>query len=173
MEIHLSACTSRMSDGKEKAAAEAAEKHAMTEFKRSGTFDKIRKDTLRSWESSDEGVAFLAKLKGIVTSEIERDPSLLARDRGKAATLIGGSVERSQLYPDARTAAAKKIFQSEDFKMRVYESLKQYFPKTDEAQNGNKIDNEKQNDIGGDTKGQKALSAKEAALEFIKREQGA
>ncbi len=42
--------------------------------------------------------AFAASLTNLAESEIERDPSLLSRDRGKAATLIEGAVDRTDIY---------------------------------------------------------------------------
>ena len=39
----------------------------------------------------------------IVESEIDREPSLLSRERGKAATLIEGAVDRSSIYRDVES----------------------------------------------------------------------
>lgn len=139
-------------------ATEAAEKAAIEQFKRGGDFDAIRKDTLRRWEASEDGAAFLRKLRTIVTAEIERDRSLLARDRGKAATLVGGAVERTNLYQDTRLAAAKNVFQSQNFKQRIYDALKKYMPDEGESKEDVQVD--------------KKISAQEAARAFIEREEG-
>lgn len=156
-------------EDKEKAASEAAEKAAIVAFKRSGDFDIIRKETLRKWQESPDGLAFHEKLKNIVDKEVERDHSLLARDRGKAATLLGGSVERTQLYPEARLAAAKNIFQTEEFKKSIYESLTKYFP----AQTGETPQSETTASNNGSAQTDKdKTSAHDAAMAFIAREQG-
>lgn len=160
------------SDSKDKSSADDVEKRAITEFKRSGAFDRIRKETLHQWESSKDGIAFLSSLQAIVKADVERDPSLLARDRGKAATLIGGSVERSQVYPDARLAAAKNIFQTEAFKQRVYDALKQYFPENDNQQQKEDKHGTDEARGGEVSAGQTTKSAHEAAMDFIKREEG-
>lgn len=137
---------------------DAMEKAAIDQFKRSGDFDAVRKDTLRRWEASDDGSAFRKKLRAIVEAEVARDRSLLARDRGKAATLVGGAVERTNLYQETRIAAAKNIFQSAAFKQHIYETLKKYIPdakqEPKDKQNGEKV------------------SAQEAAHAFIEREGG-
>lgn len=70
------------------------EKAAIDKYKRSGGFDRARKEILQQWESSEQASAFRTRLESIVKAEIARDPSLLHRDRGKAATLIAGAVER-------------------------------------------------------------------------------
>lgn len=160
MSTHKSG-TSNTKEAPEKAQIDVAGKAAIEQFKRSGEFDTIRKDTLRKWEASEDGVAFRLKLQGIINKEVERDPSLLARDRGKAATLVGGAVERTQLYPEARLAAAKNIFQSKEMKDRIYESLKKYMPETSMVMDGS------------DSKSSTVVNAQEAARAFIDREQGA
>lgn len=142
----------------EKLASEALEKAAIDQFKKSGEFDTIRKETLRKWEASEDGIAFKAKLQTIVAAEVERDHSLLARDRGKAATLVGGAVERTQLYPEARLAAAKNIFQSEDFKNHIYELMKKHM-----------VSSEQETNSSAQTTN---VSAQDAASAFIEREQG-
>ncbi|CCG81659.1 Set1 complex component shg1 [Taphrina deformans PYCC 5710] len=164
--------TTNTSEDKERAVSEAAEKAAIIEFKRSGDFDIIRKETLRKWQESSDGLAFHEKLKNIVDKEVERDRTLLARDRGKAATLLGGSVERTQLYPEARLAAAKNIFQTEEFKKRIYDSLKAYYPAPAQEKES------QQPQTTATTNGtyqsdKKKTSAHDAAMAFITREQGA
>ena len=112
---------------------DASERAAIDRFKRSGGFDEARKEILKQWESSDLAPAFKARLESIVKSEIARDESLLLRDRGKAATLIAGAVERyptplhaddrTQLYPDTKKLA-DRLFAQEDFRNKLYEALK-------------------------------------------------
>ena len=46
----------------------------------------------------DAKTAFTTSLTELAETEIDRDPSLLSRDRGKAATLIEGAVDRSTIY---------------------------------------------------------------------------
>lgn len=70
------------------------EKAAIDRFKRSGGFDAIRKDVLQTWEGMPQSETFKTRLHDIVKDEVQRDPGLLERDRGKAATLLAGVVER-------------------------------------------------------------------------------
>ena len=46
---------------------------------------------------------FIHALTELAESEIEREPSLLSRDRGKAANLIEGALDRSHVYKDVET----------------------------------------------------------------------
>ncbi|KAI9816766.1 MAG: hypothetical protein M1827_001411 [Pycnora praestabilis] len=67
-------------------------------FKKSGEFDQARKKVWAEFAESEAKVGFAKSLANLAESEIDRDPSLLARDRGKATTLVEGAVDRSDLY---------------------------------------------------------------------------
>ncbi|EEQ30929.1 arginine rich protein [Microsporum canis CBS 113480] len=67
-------------------------------FKKKGGFDAVRKEVWAKFNDSDAKNSFTASLIEMAESEIERDPSLLSRERGKAATLISGAVDRSDLH---------------------------------------------------------------------------
>ena len=58
-------------------------------------------DILRDQEAKKE---FTDNLLKLAESEIDREPSLLSRDRGKAATLIEGAVDRSDIYKSVENA---------------------------------------------------------------------
>lgn len=53
---------------------------------------------------SEEKAAFSKSLHELAEAEIDRDPSLLSRDRGKAATLMQGVVDRSDIYKNVEKA---------------------------------------------------------------------
>ncbi|KAH0547586.1 hypothetical protein FGG08_000311 [Glutinoglossum americanum] len=67
-------------------------------FKKKGEFDKLRKHLWGKFTESNAKASFTSSLTELAESEIDRDPSLLARDRGKAATLIEGAVDRTDIY---------------------------------------------------------------------------
>ncbi|KAF3483196.1 uncharacterized protein GIQ15_02520 [Arthroderma uncinatum] len=67
-------------------------------FKKKGGFDAVRKEVWAKFNDSEAKDSFTASLTEMAESEIERDPSLLSRERGKAATLISGAVDRSDLH---------------------------------------------------------------------------
>ncbi|KAK1144025.1 hypothetical protein N8T08_005934 [Aspergillus melleus] len=80
------------------AAQHAAIDHLLHAFKKKGGFDAIRK---KVWAEFDEGegkAEFTKLLVELAESEIDREPALLSRERGKAATLIEGAVDRSDVY---------------------------------------------------------------------------
>ncbi|KAF2104828.1 hypothetical protein NA57DRAFT_71033 [Rhizodiscina lignyota] len=76
----------------------AAVEGLMERLKKRGHFDGLRKAAYLKFEHGDAKTALLASLEGIVESETDRDPSLLAKDRRIAAPLIEGSAERSDIY---------------------------------------------------------------------------
>lgn len=48
--------------------------------------------------TQEDKIAFTSTLNDLAETEIDRDSSLLSRDRGKAATLMQGAVDRSSIY---------------------------------------------------------------------------
>ncbi|CAF9908264.1 hypothetical protein IMSHALPRED_006625 [Imshaugia aleurites] len=67
-------------------------------IKKKGEYDSLRKNVWSQFEESAEKTAFTKQLNELAEAGIERDPSLLSRDRGKAATLMSGVVDRSDIY---------------------------------------------------------------------------
>ncbi|KAG2415325.1 hypothetical protein HFD88_006516 [Aspergillus terreus] len=67
-------------------------------FKKKGGFDTIRKKMWAEFHDGEGKAEFTKLLIELAESEIEREPELLSRERGKAATLIEGAVDRSDIY---------------------------------------------------------------------------
>ncbi|KAI9718080.1 MAG: hypothetical protein M1812_004338 [Candelaria pacifica] len=67
-------------------------------FKKNGGFDSARKRVWADFAEDEAKIKFTTSVTDLAESELERDPSLLSRDRGKAATLIEGAVDRSDIY---------------------------------------------------------------------------
>ncbi|KAI9830473.1 MAG: hypothetical protein M1826_004710 [Phylliscum demangeonii] len=72
--------------------------------KKKGNFDRLRKEVWAKFLEGEAKASFTAALTSLAESEIERDPSLLSRDRGKAATLIEGAVDRTDIYKTVEVA---------------------------------------------------------------------
>ncbi|KAJ5554144.1 hypothetical protein N7513_004103 [Penicillium frequentans] len=70
-------------------------------FKKKGGFDSIRKKIWADFNDGESKIKFTDELFALAESEIEREPALLSRERGKAATLIEGAVDRSDVYKNA------------------------------------------------------------------------
>ncbi|KAJ5904140.1 hypothetical protein N7504_006523 [Penicillium tannophilum] len=70
-------------------------------FKKKGGFDSIRKKIWADFNDGESKTKFTDELFALAESEIEREPALLSRERGKAATLIEGAVDRSDVYKNA------------------------------------------------------------------------
>ncbi|KAJ6116713.1 hypothetical protein N7512_006438 [Penicillium capsulatum] len=66
-------------------------------FKKKGGFDSTRKQIWAEFNSSHK-TNFTNQLVALAESEIEREPAHLSRERGKAATLIEGAVDRGDVY---------------------------------------------------------------------------
>ncbi|KUL83168.1 hypothetical protein ZTR_10089 [Talaromyces verruculosus] len=67
-------------------------------FKKKGGFDNYRKKIWADFDNSEFKAKFTNALQELAEKEIEREPAHLSRDRGKAATLIEGAVDRSDIY---------------------------------------------------------------------------
>lgn len=57
----------------------------------------------------DDKNTFTSLLNELAEAETDRDPSLLSRDRGKAATLMQGAVDRSDIYKSVELSLDKLI----------------------------------------------------------------
>ncbi|KAI4243357.1 MAG: hypothetical protein L6R40_003529 [Gallowayella cf. fulva] len=67
-------------------------------IKKKGEYDTLRKTVYSRFEDSDAKIDLINRLNELADAEIDRDPSLLSRDRRKAATLMQGAVDRSDIY---------------------------------------------------------------------------
>ncbi|KAF9885105.1 hypothetical protein FE257_000745 [Aspergillus nanangensis] len=67
-------------------------------FKKKGAFDTIRKNLWADFHDGEGKADFTKLLVELAESEIDREPELLSRERGKAATLIEGAADRGDIY---------------------------------------------------------------------------
>lgn len=65
------------------------------EFRRSGKFDEMRREALATFKQSDLHTDIRQQIQEIVDKEIESQPQVLSRGRGKSAALIEGAINRS------------------------------------------------------------------------------
>ncbi|KAG5367923.1 hypothetical protein CJU90_0103 [Yarrowia sp. C11] len=65
------------------------------EFRRSGKFDEMRREALAKFKESDLHGDIRQQIQEIVDKEIESQPQVLSRGRGKSAALIEGAINRS------------------------------------------------------------------------------
>ncbi|KAL8687951.1 MAG: hypothetical protein Q9218_006013 [Villophora microphyllina] len=70
-------------------------------FKKKGEYDVLRK--------KEEKQRFNDRLNELADAEIDRDSSFLSRERGKAATLMQGAVDRSNVYKDVELSLDRLI----------------------------------------------------------------
>ncbi|OWP06209.1 hypothetical protein B2J93_4330 [Marssonina coronariae] len=71
-------------------------------FKKKGGYDSLRKQVWEDLEKSDFETEFQQNLLKVAEDELEKNPSqLLKLDRGKAAALIEGAVDRAGVYQTA------------------------------------------------------------------------
>jgi hypothetical protein len=72
-------------------------------FKKQGGYDTLRKQVWAAYNTSEGKQALTDGIHEVAEKEIEKDPALLGRERGKAATLISGAVERSGVYQNVES----------------------------------------------------------------------
>ena len=65
---------------------------------------------------------FTNELLALAESEIDREPALLSRERGKAATLIEGAVDRGDVYKNVENSIDQLALKHADF---ILESLRE------------------------------------------------
>ena len=70
----------------------------LLKFKKQGGYDQLRKQVWASYDTSEAKLALTEQIHGVAENEIDKDPHLLRRERGKAATLIQGALDRSGVY---------------------------------------------------------------------------
>ncbi|RPA78740.1 hypothetical protein BJ508DRAFT_416348 [Ascobolus immersus RN42] len=80
-----------------------------TAFKKKGHFDALRKELFQRLLSSPAHATLLEALETITAKELARDPGLRHRERGKAASLLEGAVERSEVYDNVEKALLDMI----------------------------------------------------------------
>ena len=72
-------------------------------FKKKGGFDGLRKKVWADFSSSDGKENLPSRIHEAAEAEIDRDPKILSRERGTAATLIEGAVDRRGVYKDVES----------------------------------------------------------------------
>ena len=75
----------------------------LLKFKKQGGYDSLRRQVWASYDTSEAKLALTEQIHSVAEEQIENDPSLLGRERGKAATLIQGALDRSGVYQDVES----------------------------------------------------------------------
>lgn len=92
-------------------------------FKKSGEFDAIRKNVYSQFDASEAKNTLTTALTGLAEAELDRNPSLLSKDRRQAAPLVEGAVERSDIYRGAEEnvdAFVENYIQAAEVKLREF-----------------------------------------------------
>ncbi|KAG7105828.1 hypothetical protein HYQ44_014528 [Verticillium longisporum] len=91
-------------------ATRAAIESLAHSFKKKGGYDAMRKEIWEKFEASDYQAQVTKDILRVAELEVERNPGqLLTLDRGKAAALIDGALERSGVYHKAEAVIARLI----------------------------------------------------------------
>lgn len=122
-------------------------------LKKKGEFDAIRKKVWAAFEASDARLELTKNLEHIAESEIDRDSSLLSRDRRTAAPLIEGAVDRSGVYRDVEARLDALILEHLDHVEVIARSIRRQEvgeeKGTMEEQFGSKTDQEYAQEVAG------------------------
>ncbi|KAL8964520.1 MAG: hypothetical protein Q9183_004395, partial [Haloplaca sp. 2 TL-2023] len=81
-------------------------------YKKKGEFDELRKKVWSQYLESifqDAKTQFHDRLIEFADAEIDRDPSFLSRERGKAVTLMQGALDRSDIYKSVEVSLDRSI----------------------------------------------------------------
>ena len=115
-------------------------------FKKQGGYDTLRKQVWSAYANQDTKDALSEAIREVADIEIDKNPSLLARDRSKAATLMQGAVDRSTVYSDIEAQIDAEIAKHLNV---VLESVRDIRTEdigstkaTEEAQKGSKTDDQ-------------------------------
>lgn len=106
---------------------ESAEKPTVEEliarYKREGFFDQQRRQLLNRFTSSESYPDFRRGIELLTDSEIQQNPDLLDRDRGKAAVLISGAIHRSNIYDEIKTSVLNSEKQTPEIGNAIRDKL--------------------------------------------------
>ena len=118
----------------------------LLKFKKQGGYDTLRKQVWESCNTSEAKTALTEQIYGVAEKEIDKDPNLLSRDRGKAATLIHGALDRSGIYSDVEARIDNEIAKHLDVVVDVVREIRKVDvggeQAVEEAQRGSKTDEE-------------------------------
>lgn len=78
-------------------------------FKKKGEFDALRKSAYASFEESTAKHSFTSALTSFAEKELDRNHTLLAKDRRQAAPLIEGAAERGNVYKATEVDVSRMI----------------------------------------------------------------
>lgn len=103
----------------------------MSKYKRSGTFDQQRKQLLENFKQSETHKNLLLKLQLMVDNKVKKDPSILAKNRGKMGALIQGEIvnqhstgKEAGLLGIVDKDIQEKIIESPEFRSLIKTELK-------------------------------------------------
>ncbi|KAI4163430.1 MAG: hypothetical protein LQ342_002937 [Letrouitia transgressa] len=67
-------------------------------IKKKGVWDTLRKRVWSEFIEGEDKKIFTERINELAEAEIDRDPSLLSRERGKAAAMMQGPIDRTDIY---------------------------------------------------------------------------
>ncbi|KAL9617135.1 MAG: hypothetical protein Q9160_008078 [Pyrenula sp. 1 TL-2023] len=115
-------------------------------FKKKGGYDKLRKQVWAQYTGSDAKTDFTRAVTNAAEKAIENDSDLLGKERGKAATLIEGSVDRSGVYKNVELEIDRLIASHLDVVLESVREIRTHDigeeKAAEEAQVGSKSDEE-------------------------------
>ncbi|KAH0602690.1 uncharacterized protein H6S33_008340 [Morchella sextelata] len=96
------------------AAAKTTINNLKTTYKKRGHFDTLRKDIYQNFADSEAGKSFTLRIEQTTTTEIERDPTLLVRDKSSAAELLEGFIGLAEAEREVERMLAERRCEIED-----------------------------------------------------------
>ncbi len=93
-------------------------------FKKKGGFDSLRKKIWAEFTSSDGKENLTSRICEAAEAEIDQDPKILSRERGTAATLIEGAVDRRGAYKDVESEIDQLLATHVDHYLEILRSIR-------------------------------------------------
>ncbi|KAI4214139.1 MAG: hypothetical protein LQ351_003224 [Letrouitia transgressa] len=136
-------------------------------IKKKGVWDTLRKKVWSEFIEGEDKKTFTERINELAEAEIDRDPSLLSRERGKAAAMMQGPIDRTDIYKGIETCLERVIAKHLGF---VHEAAREVrraeigeeLAAQEEAR-GNKTDEEYAQEIAAIREAKEALRKQEEA----------
>ncbi|KAK9313879.1 complex proteins associated with Set1p component shg1-domain-containing protein [Lipomyces starkeyi] len=102
---------------------QATTEDILTIFKRRGLFDSLRKSLFTDFKESSTHESLIAAIESLVESD--SSATLATRNRGKAAALLEGSVNRSEAFGNVNKYIDEHVSRNEELKRKIEDMVRQ------------------------------------------------
>ncbi|CAG8475974.1 3628_t:CDS:2 [Paraglomus brasilianum] len=95
----------------------------VSEFKRRGAFDELRRELLEEFLKSEKGKEFNERLKSLLESRTDGDPSLLDKDRTEIHIILLNDFDKAREDEKIKEYILKEIIESTEYQAALVQRL--------------------------------------------------